>query len=461
MTISKQLLHVKDISFKQILLNAIIVSLMQCVSIYASSDINSDRINELLKSIKSGEVADKLTDPNEIVALLGEPHTEKMRRDGGMEMLTMCFPNVEARFSRFRKFGGPFTLGGIHVNGKEIELEEETPLVLRNLHDLSKMNFFYGLQNVSLKKLDLRQSYNQFRRFSFDTLTQWPTSEKLPMGFDPAKLLEEGKNPGLGIHELHEEGINGENIGIAIFDQPLLLGHEEYTSRITLYNATEVIGRGPTMHGPPIVSVAVGKTCGVAPEASVFYYAAGTTSKHQIQANWINEVITYNKTAKNSLRIRVISISASPETASNNEAFLSARKKALDAGILVVTCSPRFLDYGTLKLIEGKDPDDPNSYVSGGYCSPNDVLRIPVGNGTTASHRGNHVYTYYRKGGMSWAAPYIAGLAAMAFQVDSDLEPQTIVEQLIATATLTKAGPVVNPRGFIKSIKKSNDVIEE
>ena len=43
------------------------------------------------------------------------------------------------------------------------------------------------------------------------------------MGFDPAKLLEEGKNPGLGIHELHEEGIDGENVGIAVFDQPLLL----------------------------------------------------------------------------------------------------------------------------------------------------------------------------------------------------------------------------------------------
>ena len=81
------------------------------------------------------------------------------------------------------------------------------------------------------------------------------------------------------------------------------------------------------------------------------------------------------------------------------------------------------------------------------------MLRVPVGNGTTASHDGINVYTYYRQGGMSWAAPYIAGLAALAFQVNPDLQPETILEQLVKTATHTKAGPVVNPRGFIESIR--------
>jgi hypothetical protein len=446
-----------------ILLFALVVLLSLGVSALAQQDKasgqNQDRLNKLMEAVESGKIVYKLTDPNEIKAILGEPQTEKRQRSGGMVLLYMYFPNnVEVRFSRFKKFAEhPFTLLGITINGKGIELDQEGPLVLRTTKDLGKLNRFNGLEEVSVKNLDLTKEYDNFKDFNFDSLTQWPGPEKLPAGFDPQKLLEEGKNPGLGIRSLHEEGINGEGVGIAILDQLLLLGHEEYTSRLIRYDSTEAnwrYWRKPAMHGSPIVSIAVGKTCGVAPRAFVFYYAAGSTSgKAQIQANWVNEIIKYNETAEDSKRIRVINISAAPERAS---VFREARKKALDAGILVVTCAQKWLDYGTLNLIEGKDPDDPESYIPGGYSGSSDVLRVPVGNGTTASHRGINVYTYHRQGGMSWAAPYIAGLAALAFQVNPDLQPETILEQLVKTATHTKAGPVVNPRGFVESVRRLN-----
>lgn len=408
------------------------------------------------QAVKSGKIAKNLTDPNEIKAILGEPQREKVRDGGGMLLLDMSFPNIKMTFSKFKKHGEhPFTLLWIIINEKGIDLGGDGLVVLRTTQDLRKLNHFDGLQEVSLKKLDLTKEYDNFKDFNFGSLTQWPGREKLPAGFNPQKLLKDGKNPGLGIRALHEQGINGEGVGIAILDQALLLGHEEYTSRLIRYDSTEANWawwREPAMHGSPIVSIAVGKTCGVAPRAFVFYYAAGSTSgKAQIQADWIEEIIKYNKTAEDSKRIRVINISAAPD---RNSAFREARKRALKAGILVVTCASEFLDYGTLNLIEGKDPDDPESYIPGGYSSSSDVLRVPVGNGTTASHRGINVYTYYRQGGMSWAAPYIAGLAALAFQVNPDLQPQTIVEQLVKTATHTKAGPVANPTGFIESIRK-------
>ena len=407
------------------------------------------------QAIKSGKIAEKLTDPDEIKAILGEPQTEERERSGGMLLLNMNFPNnVEVRFSKFKKFESPFVLRDIKINGKWIELGEEELLVLRTTQDLKKLNEFTGLQSISLKKLDLTKEYDNFKNFNFDSLTQWPGPEKLPAGFNPKKLLEDGKNPGLGICALHEQGINGEGVGIAIMDQLLLLGHEEYTSRLIRYDSTEANWhwwRKPAMHGSPIVSIAVGKTCGVAPRAFVFYYAAGSTSgQEQIQADWINEIIKYNETAKDSKRIRVINISAAPD---RDPVFRVARKKAHDAGILVITCARSFLDYGTLNLIEGEDPDKPESYIPGGYSGSSDVLRVPVGNGTTASHESINVYTYYRQGGMSWAAPYIAGLAALAFQVKPDVQPDTILEQLVKTATHTKAGPVVNPPGFIEAIK--------
>ena len=58
--------------------------------------------------------------------------------------------------------------------------------------DLSDQNF----SNVSVDIL---------RTIDFDTETMWPEKEKLPENFDPEKFLEESKNPGLGIRELHEQ----------------------------------------------------------------------------------------------------------------------------------------------------------------------------------------------------------------------------------------------------------------
>jgi serine protease AprX len=56
-------------------------------------------------------------------------------------------------------------------------------------------------------------------------------------------------------------------------------------------------------------------------------------------------------------------------------------------------------------------------------------------------------------GGMSWGVPYIAGLAALAYQVDPDIKPEKIIQLLIETTVKTKAGPIVNPKGFIEKIQ--------
>jgi subtilisin family serine protease len=406
------------------------------------------------QAVAEGKIAYILTTPEKLKALLGKPQRENEKDEGDVVWLDMGYPDIDAWF-RKRDGDTSFELLSLSIADKELDiggmLQGQRQVIVRNIDDFREI----GLRNVNLKNLDLSGEGDYLKGEDFDSLTQWPDPEKLPAGFDPQKLLEEGKNPGLGIRSLHERGINGKGIGIAILDQPLLLGHEEYSSRLIRYDATRSIGMGPQMHGSPIVGIAVGKTCGVAPRAFVFYYAAGSTSgKAQIQADYINEIVKYNETNPDTGRIRVISISASPERDSDNDAFLKAHKKALDAGILVVTCSQKFLDYGNLTLIEGENRDDPESYRLGGYCRPDNVLRVPVGNKTIATHQGTNVYKYERGGGMSWAAPYIAGLAALAFQVNPDLQPATIVEQLVKTATHTKAGPVVNPPGFIEAVRR-------
>lgn len=64
-----------------------------------------------------------------------------------------------------------------------------------------------------LKNADLRDKYDVLITCIFDSQTPWPPKEKLPPNFDPNKILEAGKDPGLGIRDLHKQGITGQGVG--------------------------------------------------------------------------------------------------------------------------------------------------------------------------------------------------------------------------------------------------------
>lgn len=418
---------------------------------------SKDQINRLQQKIKSGKITYKLSEPEEIKSILGEPEDEATKNDGGMALLMMAYSKTKFLFGKYRKDkNSVYTLLQLSISNENIDIGRNRKLVFRNKGDLKKLDRFWGFQNVSLKNLNLKEEASLINKMTFDSYTEWPPTEKLPPGFNPTMMLETRKNPGLGIRNLHEKGINGKGVGVAIIDQPLLLGHQEYTSRIVRYDATGLSEFPPQMHGSPIASILIGKTIGVAPAAILSYFAVPMWKKdnsHYIRA--LEKIIKLNKTLPNEEKIIVVSISDGRFSSNPKyDEWKQVLNQANKMGILVVTCDPKFLDYGTLTLIENKNPDDPQNYIPGKYIGKNDVLRIPTGNKTLASHRGNDVYTYEREGGMSWAAPYIAGLAALAFQVNPDLQPKLILENLVKTVTPTVSGPVVNPQEFIDSLKK-------
>jgi hypothetical protein len=262
-------------------------------------------------------------------------------------------------------------------------------VVLRSEADLAKFDPFWGLANVSLAKLDLREQKAALEKTPFDSRTVWPPRDKLAKGFDPVRQLEEGKNPGLGVRGLQAQGLDGRGIGIAIIDQPLLQNHAEYAERLVRYEPIDVARMGPQMHGSPVCSIA----------------------------------------------------------------WQAAVAKAARNGILVVTCDPMFPRLGTLKRDPLEDPNDPAPYRPARYSAPCAALWVPVGNRTMASHAGPSVYTYDVEGGMSWGMTYLAGLAALAFQIDPDIPPAQIVELWTATAPKTAVGPVVNPPKFIEAVR--------
>lgn len=426
--------------------------------VFAESDVETKKnYADIIRSaVSDGKICFRLTTSDDLKALLGSPDKETTRRDGGMELLVLDYGEVQARFGRSREFDAPFALYEVTVHGEGIDIGQQRQIVLRDTDDLKKFDRFWGLCNVSLARLDLRDHLEFLRTMPFDSRTVWPDASKLPAGFDPVQVLEQGKNPGLGVRALHRQGIDGRGVGIAIIDQPLIKNHPEYTDPIVSYEAIEVDGVPPQMHGPGVASLAVGKSCGVAPVANLYYYAVPMWkwNKCQPYCEVIEKILKSNEALKPPERIRVVSISTGLfpnwEDFSSWEATV---KKAEQQGVVVLTCSTTVFNYGPMSRAFGKDPEEPNSYLNVTGVTLPDFLMVPAGNRTTASHEGSGVYTYWTTPGMSWSTPYLAGLVALAFQVAPDITPNQIYKWLPKTAVPAKAGAIVNPRAFIACVQ--------
>lgn len=150
---------------------------------------------------------------------------------------------------------------------------------------------------------------------SFNSVTIWP--EVLPNGFNPDEILEFNKNPGLGIRKLHEQGITGKGVGIAIIGQPLLTDHDEYKDNLMYYERIHCASNSAIPAGPFIASITVGKNVGIAPDAKLYYIAstfghANESDTYEydftVIADCIYRVLEINSYLPEDEKIRIISI---------------------------------------------------------------------------------------------------------------------------------------------------------
>jgi subtilisin family serine protease len=422
------------------------------------------------KAVADGRIAWKITEMEDLQTVLGPPRGGSERGDGGMLIYQAEYPCALAVFGKSTEGTAPYTLMGLAVGpvpeawdkddlppGTEmIDIGRGKPIAPRSVKDLAKFNDMWGLSGVVLSKLDLKTAAKTLGSMTFDTRTVWPPVERMPAGFDPAKIIEDGKDPGLGLRALHKLGIDGEGVHIAIIDQPHTPNHVEYRDQIEKYVEIDVAGVRPQMHGPPVASAAVGKSCGVAPAARLWFYAQPSWKRDNgTYCDALEQILAHNMQAKPADRIRVVSISdgAFPAQA-NYDRWLETMKLCRASGLLVITCAQVDILYRTAGREAGADPNSPHSYRPGKYGHGEKALLVPASNRTLASHWGPDVYTYWYDGGMSWAAPYLAGIAALGYQVNPDLTPQQVLDALRASAAITDAGLVVNPVGFIDVVRQ-------
>lgn len=307
-----------------------------------------------------------------------------------------------------------------------------------------------------LARLDLSNS--DLTRTTFDSFTPWPASDRLPKGFKPDEIMEWGKYPGLGVKELHEQGITGEGVHVAIIDQPLLKNHTEYREQLGSYTDIETQDSRPSMHGPAVASILVGRTCGVAPDAILHYWAEPSWKRdYQYRCEALEQIIEHNQGKPVSLQIRIVSVSKgfSPDEP-NLDRWKALLEKAKQNGIYVIHCSRNMFGAGCPVY---ENSDDPGNFqlcalYSGPAPQRSGILYAPVDNRTIASREGDEEYTFQSRGGLSWGAPYIAGVAALGLQIDPRLTEKQIERLLYESGSDFHKAKLIDPVGFIHAVQK-------
>lgn len=331
----------------------------------------------------------------------------------------------------------------------------------------------YDMRSCDMSKEDFSQA-ESLDFISFDSQTIWPDS--LPDGFLPEKIMECGKNPGLSIRSLHEQGITGRGVGIAIIDQGLYTGHSEYADNLAFTEAIHCSDSAAAMHGSAVASIAAGKTLGVAPDADLYYICSTfghfTDSGYQfdasIMADCILRVCQMNEMLPSENKIRVISISKGyGEQEPGFIAMQDAIRQADEQGILVLTTTTGnaypFSLWG-VNRDSLSDPDDPSSYYRPNWQKPNlnysdpYYLFFPMGSRTYASCTGAQNYEFGTEGGLSWAVPWCAGLYALCCQAKPDITPSEFIELIKETATACEdqvgSLNIVNPKAVIARLQE-------
>lgn len=298
----------------------------------------------------------------------------------------------------------------------------------------------------------------------FNESTKWPdNAAKMAAN----AILERGKNPGLGIRKLHEQGITGKGVNVAIIDQNLVPDHPEFQGKIAKYFdvGTKQPADQGSMHGPAVTSLLVGENIGTAPGAKVYFAAAPSwTADAQYYADALDWIVNENEKLPEGGKIRVVSVSAAPSGSGspftiNNAAWDSAYARATQAGLLILDCTT---DHGIAATCY-YDPNDPDNVAK---CTPGwpgmstppmpGRLFIPSSFRTTAEEysKGDFSYQYTGRGGLSWSIPYLSGVLALGWQVRPEMTNSQIMDLLFKSAYTTEGGQkIINPAAFIDMVK--------
>lgn len=328
-----------------------------------------------------------------------------------------------------------------------------------------------GFCGQDVSKIDMSNlSPENFRRLTFDSKTIF--SDEQIKKFHPEKLLEQGKSFSNGMKKLHAEGIDGNGTTIGIMDSCFDSAIAEFDGRVIQHivfekvNGNDFVSHreyreedGDGFHGKTTACLATGNECGIAPNAKMYLFGiAEDTSWAEAKEAILKYIID------NHINLDIISMSADIETSKEGQEIID---KLEEKGCTFLDSSKfwkdfswgRMTDNGEVVLLDEMMKTmsdmqyDENS--KGGKVLkniPNTVI-LPC-TGRTSLQIGNEkVYKYNGSVcGASFAIPQVAGIFAIARQIDPSIRYDEFSE-------IVKNPERLNPEGMM--YLDSEEVVKE
>ena len=314
----------------------------------------------------------------------------------------------------------------------------------QKIREIDSVKKYKDVRWKDLRKIESKIDTSMIKTFWFNEQTIWP---KKYASF-AKNLLIKGKNPGLGIRNLHKQGILGTGVVVAIIDYNICLDHPEYSGKIIEYHemGSNQPSNKSSMHGPAVASLLVGDSIGTAPDAKYW-------------ADALNWLVDKNKKLPEGKKIRAVSVSAAPSGLpfKNNKPWDIAFARAISSGLIIIDCT-RNSDISTGTCCYNiYDPNNVKSCVSGFLDKYKDstCLLMPCDQRTTAQEYdlGKFSYQFTGRGGLSWAEPYLVGVLALGWQLRPDISGNEMLKLVFSTAYRDNGSRFIQPNEFINAVK--------
>jgi hypothetical protein len=349
------------------------------------------------------------------------------------------------------------------AEGMKIIRAGESFMTIRPIDSVSE---FDDVRYKDMSALNLAGDRSLIATLNFNTKSVWPASAAMPPGISPKNIANAAMNPGLGVRGLHQQGISGKGVKVAIIDQPLYDDHPEFAGKIAAYHDVGCKSES-SMHGPAVASLLVGSNCGTAPGATLYFVAAPSWTKDTaFQSEALDWIVEQNAALPDGQKIRVVSVSAAPSGQGspfevNQGTWDGACARAEAAGIMVLDCTHHH-GFISACYYDAHDPENVSKCKAGfpgmNRTPPAERLLVPASPRTVAEEyeKGDCTYQYCGRGGLSWAIPYCAGVLAMGWEVRPDLTPAQMRDLLFESAyTGEQETKFINPPEFIRMVKEA------
>ncbi len=379
--------------------------------------------------------------------------------------------------SPFKKWHGGKNITGYEKGVYSLRKPEDYRIDMEKCC-LGQLNEYTSFEHLDVSSYDLSKIDILKIRYAEDT--KWPEDKtKLPNAFNPKDFLEKRKNPGLGVRELHQQGVCGQGRAVAVIDSFRLFNHVEYLHSLKGYEEIHIdennYGGGENC---AYISALVGKNCGVAPEADVYYYAVDNANRTQLYyAEAIRKVCLLHQKlkeeGKNGIDVIAILYGLTNPLFKDEEGFeetCAAVKEAEALGIWCYIGSANFEANGMWREervycpLNG-DVDNFADYVLSEYSVLHKVQRkevqlfqaslcFPAGGNTHALGVKMNEYAFDHAAS-AFSKSFAVGLYLLAKSVKPNLTPAEFWLLGLETGDFREGiGTIVNPKRLIEALRR-------